>query len=153
MNIGIIIPTLEPTQLAFEVIDTINQEILNNSKHNYRIFFEEVSTQVVAPMCAVMNIAEIWHYQGLLISTTLDNTLFSLKVASNLIRAFYLWDLEWLRSNKDYLANIAILRHPELLLIARNEECAFELNRYCNRQPNFIMPQLRFADLADAINQ
>ena len=152
MNLGIILPSLEMSQLAYETINTINQEIINGSPHSYVIFFEELSTVCVQPLCAVMNISEIWSFDGLLISTTLENTLASLKVTSNMRRAFLLWDCEWLRGRTNYLLNLSILRNPELLLIARSEDCAFELERYANRRPNLIMPQLAFGPLADQLN-
>jgi hypothetical protein len=152
-NIGIILPSMEIGQLAYEVITQINSEILAGSECDYRIFFENVSIECVRPMFAVMNISEIWAYSGMLISTTLDNTLFSLKLATDVLRVFYIWDLEWLRNEKNYLHNLSILRHPNLLLIVRSEDCAKELDRYCNRLPNFITPRLSFKDLADVIWQ
>jgi hypothetical protein len=98
-----------------------------------------------------MNISEIWGYSGFLISTSLESTLFSLKVCGNLRRAFLMWDLEWLRAKKDYMMNLSILRNPELLLITRSEDCDFEIYRYANRKSNLIMPRLFFGPLADQL--
>lgn len=151
MNIGIILPDLSIGQLAFETITQINNEIASGSKHDYRIFFENISAQCVQPMCGVMNISEIWSFNGLLISTTFDNTIYSLKLKSNVQRAFYLWDLEWLRGNKNYLHNLSILLNPRLSLITKNKETAKELERYSNRQANFISSTLNLTNLADKI--
>lgn len=151
MNIGIILPDLSIGQLAFEAINQVNMEIWNGSKYDYTIFFENISPQCVQPMCGVMNISEIWGFNGLLVSTTLDNTIYSLQLRANVQRAFYLWDLEWLRDKKNYLQNLSILRHPKLALVTKNKETAQELERYSNREANFISPRLNLADLADKI--
>lgn len=151
MNIGIILPNLEMNQLAYETITGINQEILNGSNHDYRIFFENLSVQCVTPLCSIMNLAEIWAFSGLLISTTLDNTIFSLKLSTNVIKAFYIWDLEWIRKEKNYLHNLSILRNPNLLLISRSQDAAIELERYSNRPPNIVSSRLNMGELANVI--
>jgi hypothetical protein len=151
MNIGIILPNLEIGQLAYESLTTINEEISRGSPHDYRVFFENIGIQCVNPLCSIQNISEIWAYEGLLISTTLENTLFSLKLTTNVIRVFYIWDMEWLRASKNYLHNLSILRHPNLILISRTPSAAKELERYSNRSPNLITPRLSFKELANVI--
>lgn len=151
MNIGIILPSMEIGQLPYEVITQINFEIANKSKLDYRIFFENVSIECVKPMCGVMNISEIWAYSGLLISTTINNTIFSLKLKTDVVRAFYIWDMEWLRNEKNYLQNLSVLRDPRLILISRSEEAARELEKYSNRPPNFITTRLSFKDLHNVV--
>lgn len=152
-NIGIILPSMEISQLAYEVITTINQEIMTSSPYDYRIFFEELSIQCVQPLCATMNVNEIWGYNGLLISTTLENTMYGLNLAGNVQRVFYIWDMEWLRNNKNYLQNLSILRHPSLMLISRSEHAAKELENYSNRRPNIIMPRLTLKGLMNEISK
>ncbi len=151
MNIGIILPSLEISQLGYEVITQINNEIAGGSLLDYRIFFERLSLECVQPLCATMNISEIWGYSGLLISTTLENTFFSLKLTTDVKRVFYVWDMEWLRGQKNYLYNLSILRNTKIALIARNEETNKELDRYCNRKADLITDKLNFLDLVGKI--
>jgi hypothetical protein len=151
INVGIILNSMEIGQLPYEVITQINTEILSGSNLDYRIFFENVSMQCVNPLCSVQNISEIWGYSGILISTTLDNTLFSLKLKTDVLRVFYIWDMEWLRKQKNYLYNLSILRHPKLILVSRSVDSAKELERYSNRSTNFITTRLSFKDLTDKI--
>jgi hypothetical protein len=150
-NIGVILPNMEIGQLAYETLTQINTEIVEGSDLDYRIFFENISLQCVNPLCSVMNINEIWNYKGILISTTLENTLFSLQVKANVLRIFYIFDMEWLRNSKNYLFNLSILRSPNLLLISRGNDAAKELERYSNRHPNLIMSKLNFKDLVNVL--
>lgn len=150
-NCGIILPDMQISQLSYEIITQINSEIISGSPYDYRIFFENISTQCVQPLCAVMNISEIWAYSGILISTTLENTLFSINLKTDCLKFFYLWDLEWLRNKKNYLYNLSILRNPQIKLIVRSKDCAKELERYSNKQANFITDRLSFKTLADHI--
>lgn len=151
MNIGIILPNLEVNQLAYEIISSINHEILAGGKHDYRVFIENISLFSIRPLCAVMSIPEIWSYSGLLVSTTLDNTEFSLRLTTDVMRVFYIWDMEWLRGQKNYLRNLSILRNPNLVLISRSEDAARELERYSNRRPNMVASRLSLGDLANVI--
>jgi hypothetical protein len=147
MNYGIIVPTLDMNQLAYETISIINREIASGSKDDYRIFFEELVPRCIDPACAVMNITEIFSYDGILISTTLDNTKLSLKTLGNIKRYFYVWDLEFLRNRKDYIDNIQIYRNPNIELIARSNDCAKAIKNYCGRTPSMIMPNFSFQEI------
>jgi hypothetical protein len=152
MNIGIILPNLEPSQLAFETIYNLNEEIVAGSKHDYRIFFEDLSVRFMNPSCAIMNISEIWHFDGLLVTTTLNNTRLALKTTGNIQRVFYVWDLEWLRGQNDYLHNLSIYRNPNTLLLARSTEHAEAIYNYTNRKVNGVVSDLKLGELADAIS-
>jgi hypothetical protein len=147
MNIGIIIPSLDMNQLAYEVISTINRTIAAGDKNDYRIFFEELVPKCIDPICSVMNITEIFSYDGILISTTLDNTKLALKALGNVDRYFYIWDLEFLRNRKDYLNNISVYRNPKTKIIARSNDQATAIKNYCGITPQLIMPNLNFNEI------
>lgn len=151
MNIGIILPSLEPSQLSYEVITAINREIMAGSKHDYRIFFEDLSSRIVNPLCAVMNVAEIWNYDGLLITTTLKNTALAAKTTGNIHKVFYVWDLEWMRGQQNYLYNISLYRNQDFFLFTRSQYYANLIKNYANRQVDGIMEEFTFGDLCDAI--
>ncbi len=150
-NIGIIIPNLANNQLAYETISTINLELINNSKYDYRIFFEDFGPVITNPLCATMNISEIHVYGGLLISTTLNNTVLSLKVPSKLKRAFVVWDAEWKRKSMNFLDAVKVYRDPRLILVARSQDMAKAIENYCNRKPEIIMENFNFSELAKAL--
>lgn len=141
-NIGIILPNLEMSQLSFETIYTINKEIASNNGYDYRIFFEDLSARCIDPMCATMNSSEIHSYDGLLISTTLDNTKASLRTVGKVERVFLVWDLEFIRGQNNYIENIKIYRDPRIKLVARSIDHAKVIANYTNRMADMIMPKL-----------
>lgn len=149
MNIGIILPALDVSQLAFNAIATINHELATGSQHDYTIFFEQLVPRCVEPHCAVMSTSELWSFRGLLISTTLSNTRLSAGILGNIKRVFLLQDLEWLRAEKDYLMNISILRNLNLKVGTRSLSHSQAMFDYCGRKPNFIMPRFNFSELAN----
>lgn len=147
MNIGIILRSLECSQIAYEVISTINAEISNGSPHDYRIFFENLQLYTVNPLCAVMNVSEIWSFDGLLISTTIKNTALSLKTVCNTKRIFWSYDLDFLRDKQNYLYNLSIYRNNKIDLFTRSKDASDAVYNFCNRKPNGIMPEINFLEL------
>jgi hypothetical protein len=151
MNIGIILPALDVSQLAFTAIATINHELVTGSQHDYTIFFEQITHRSIEPQCAVMSTSELWSFRGLLISTTLANTRLSSRILGDIHRVFLLQDLEWLRREKNFLANVATLKDLSLSIGVRSMSHSEAMFDYCGRKPNFIMPQLNFQGLANEI--
>ena len=145
MNFGIIIPSLDTNQLAYEAITNINKEIiLNKSKDDFRIFFEELSPRCIDCLCAVMNITELFSYTGTLISTNLNNTQLAIKTIGKINKFFYIWDLEFIRNSRNYTQNVSIYRNSNIKLIARSNEHSIAIKNYCGREPELIMPDLSF---------
>lgn len=151
MNIGIILPSLDANQLAFETILSINTILSNGTKNDYRIFFENLSPKIIQPLCSIMNITELWHYNGLLITTTLENTKLAIKAIADTKIVFIVWDLEWLRGHNNYIDNISIYRNPNIILLARSKDHAKIIENYCGRRPNGIIESLNFEELANVI--
>lgn len=153
MNIGVVLHSLDVNQLAYETIFSINKEIEGGSSYDYRIFFENLSTRCLPIKCGIMNISEVWHYNGVLITTTLLNTALTSRVMGNIKRVFWVWDLEWLRGANNYLSNLQVYRNPNILLIARSLEHAQAIEHYANRRVNGIMPEISLKELTDKLCQ
>lgn len=149
MNIGIILPAVDVSQLAFNTVGTINHELATGSLHDYTIFFEQICPRSIEPKCAVMSTSELWSFRGLLLSTTMSNTRLSSRILGDISRVLLLQDLEWLRREKDFLANLSLLRDISLAIGVRSESHSQALFDYSGRKPNFIMPQFNFRGLAD----
>lgn len=138
IKLGIILPALYKQQLVYETFESLHKVI--SSKVDPIVFFEDFSPLFIRPPCAMMHISEILNFNGILISTTINNTMMSLKAINQAKKIFYIWDLEWLRNsnNKNYLYNISIYQNPELELITRSNSYAKELNNYANIQPKVL---------------
>ena len=133
-KVGIILPHVFNTQLTYCVVKNI-YTLVNNPKYDFVIFFEDLTPPMMKIPCAMMNVAEIHCFNGTLISTTLNNTVLSLKAINQARKIFYVWDLEWLRGQNNYLSNLDVYRNPNLELFTRSESYAKAIDNYSNRLP------------------
>jgi hypothetical protein len=129
MSLGIIVPHLGPSQIAYEAIKLAQE-------HDSIIFFEQLVAPVVPPGVPTMCVNELMNFRGTLISSNITNTLMAHKLINKnwakLI--FYVWDLEWLRRNKNnYMYNYQAYNIPEVLMCRASH--ADPLYNYCNRKP------------------
>lgn len=135
MNIGIAVPHIGPSQLGFLAVQRCNHGLIS-TPHSYTIFYQEMVPFCMQPSVPVMNVTEMWGFNGTIIATTLDLAEMALNVSGDKI--FYPWDLEFLRGNKNFMRNVSIYRNPNLRLIARSNDHGIELSNYCNRDPEVV---------------
>jgi hypothetical protein len=67
MNIGIVVPNLSASQLAFEIINQVNK-ISFAGKYECILFPMSIEPICVKPMVAILNIAEVYDFDGILIA-------------------------------------------------------------------------------------
>lgn len=137
-KIGVILPSLHDSQLSYGFIKSINQFIKTTSQYDFVLFCENLSMPIISPMCGYMTSNEISGFDGLLISTDLDNTFLSIRSINAAKKVFYVHDLEWLRGKTNFMYNIQIYRHPDIELICGSESYAKALKNYCNRKAKII---------------
>ena len=148
MNIGIIIPDMGPSQLAYMTINQCN--VGSQTEDSYFIFFENTKMPCVKPLVSCMNISELHTFNGILISTSIDTTLSALNAITNTRKIFYVWDLEWLRPNKNnFLYNMQAFRNEKVELMCRSEHHAKVIRNYCNREPSLIFNNLNLLALKE----
>ena len=132
-NLGLVVPHFDSSQISYEAIK------LANSVTDAVLFFEQLIPPCIPIRCATMCVTEVMNFGGLLVTSNIDNTLLANRMANrNKVKlVFYVWDLEWLRPNKNnYLYNLEAYKVPDVLVV-RNEEHVGPLTNYCNRQPIF----------------
>ena len=129
-KLGIIHDHWGPSDLAFLAIHSANR-LVENPSLDVILFYKDIPNPCVTPKCALMNICDIWGFDGLTIATDIDSALALSKVPGYHKKVFYVWDLEWLR-NKDFLYNVRAYRSG-LNLVCKSEEHKLELSKYCNR--------------------
>ena len=130
MNLGIIVPHFGASQITYESV-----KLANNTQDTI-LFFEQLISSAMPINCPTMCVNELMNFRGVLISSNIENTLMAHKLINpkwvKLI--FYVWDLEWLRPNKNnYLYNFKAYNTPDVLM-CRQEHVA-PITNYCNRQP------------------
>jgi hypothetical protein len=148
MNVGIIVPHLGASQLAYLAINQANLWA-KNSKHNMFLFYEDLVRPCVKVDVAAMNLNEIWNFKGLLIATTLSSASYMINAVCPSSKVFYTWDLEFMRKEKDFLRNSAIYRDETIRLYARSKSHQAVLENYSNRKVERVLPNL---DIMEMIN-
>lgn len=137
MNTGILLPHLGQSQAAFLTISHINKLIMGGSNDDYVLFYNEVMPIREKPLCAMMNSSEIWGFEGVLICTTLLDADRVLKVQHAARKVLYLQDLEWYNNiNIEWAGEI--LCNPNLIVVARSDNHAREIFKYCGVKPKVV---------------
>jgi len=149
-NIGIIVPNLGANQMGFFALNYVNN-LVTQTNVDCTLFYEELVQPCTKPLCATLNISEIWSFNGILISTTIDNTLFSIKSVAAKRKLFYVWDLEWIRRKKNYMYNLQAYQNIEL--ITRSFEYARLLENYCNKKVKAIVPDFNLYGILEYVEK
>lgn len=141
MNIGIVVPHLGASQIAFSAIKAINQLVAEKWEDDLILFFEQLVQPVISPKCAVMCINELMSFKGNLITTTIDNTIMSearsTRKTNHII--YYVWDLDWTRPGKNiYLYNLQAFNRAHKI-IARNNNHKKSIENYSNRKVDLVL--------------
>ena len=154
LKIGIIIENLSSSQASYYAIRNINTECDNSVVDDYVIFFEDMTANTLDPRFAVMNSSEIWSFDGVLISTSVSNTMLMINAVNASKKFFYVWDLEWSRSfGRDYEYGSKAYLNKEIGLIARSEDHAMAIKNYSNRKVRGIVPDFNMDKLKEIINE
>lgn len=130
---GIMVDSLSPSQLTFYLVNYVNT-IMSRSVHNHFIFFlNEITPFLINPLCPCLNSTEIVQFNdGIIVTTTLNDTLRAINAIHNSSIKFYVWDLEWIRRPLDYFTNYNIFNNPRVEIIARSHEHAKMIENYAN---------------------
>lgn len=137
-KVGIIVPNLFQNQLAYTVLCEANNFVSSDCTNDVALFFEDLSPQIIYPRCGIFNVSEIFHFDGTLISTTLQTTDSMLKTLKAKRKIFYIWSLEWLTISKNYIQNLSIFQDPQLELYTRSDSYAHEIHNYCGIRPKVV---------------
>jgi hypothetical protein len=132
-KIGILLSHLGASQQAFKAITEINRMIAMGL--DGVLFYENLVMPCIRPSCAAMCINEIINFDGILVVNSIYN-MSSISRSVNCAKtAFYVWDLEWLRSNNSsFLYNLKAFNAADKL-ISRSYDHARLIKNYSNRMP------------------
>ena len=131
-KIGFIVDDLSSSQLSYEVISSINS-FDTSFDQDFVVFFENSSPMVIEPFFGVMNLQELWGFDGIAIATSVSSCLSLSNTQSPIKKFFYVWDLEWSRNRSSYDQGIQAFLKEDINLIARSEDHAKAIKNYCNR--------------------
>lgn len=142
MNLGISLSHLGLSQSAFNAIKLANK--MFGTEHDCVLFYRDMSMHCTKINAGVMTLSQIWGFKGTLITTSFYDTEFAINAIGPESILFYIWDLEFLRKEKNYIKNLTILRNQDIVLVARNKDHADIIYNYCNRYPELIVNNFNF---------
>jgi hypothetical protein len=121
-KLGVMVDSLAAGQLAHDLIRSGNLLVGADHLADVVAFFEEQARPCLTMNFACMHAAEVYSYDGPVVATSLSTATRLLSSPCPRARAFYVWDLEWLRLGRFRHGDLRrVYADPTLLLMARCE--------------------------------
>ena len=149
-NISAVVKDLSISQKSFYLIKEFNK-CLDNTDLSMSVFFERPAIPPIPTKFSCKGVAFMNGYNGVLISTTLQDADKSLKMTGGSSKYLYLWDLEWLDQPLYFGAAMRILRDPRLNIIARSQSHADNIENFCNKKPIGIVSDWKREELLQIV--
>ena len=132
-KVAVLLEDLSASQLSYHVINEINNYIVDNND-DFVVFFQNYTASVIQPRCGIMNMNELWSFDGVAISTSIATTKSLIKAFAPTKKYFYVWDLEWQRRHgKDFEYNLHSFIDENIKLISRGKDHTKAIKNYCNK--------------------
>lgn len=132
MNIAAVVDDLSPSQKSFYLIDTFNQ-FLNDVSISPSVFQSRSCNPVIQPLFSCRLTSSLSSYNGVVISTSLEDAELTLRTSNNTNKFLYVWDLSWIYTPIRFSKAMDILRNDNLKIIARSESHAKAIENFCNK--------------------
>ncbi len=120
-SIGFHIKDIDVSQLTFYLTKNIATVVDERSDIDFIVFQQSLIRPAMRPPFAILHERELWSYQGIVVTTTLDLAKNLYAVLQPQRKVFYVADIEWIRSY-DFESNFNI--YTKLDLIAENQTIA-----------------------------
>jgi hypothetical protein len=151
MKVGVLLNNTGVNQPAFLAINRINAGLQETSKNEYCVFYKEPSPFCCRLAGTATTLDKMFSFDGAVIATNLDLSLFMLRAFSPKIKVLYLFELEWIKGVGNFLSNASIYNNPEIVVIAPSVSYARELENYCGRKVSAVVPQFNLAEIMKVI--
>lgn len=146
INISALVPDLSVSQSSFYLIKEFNK-CLSNTDLSMGVFHLRAALPPVQPLFSCKNVAFLNSYNGVVVSTRIEEANITLQSCSKTDRYLYLWDLDWLEKPVHFETAMKTMRDEKLKLIARSKSHAEVIKNFCNKDvcgivDNWNMDQL-----------
>ena len=126
-----------------EVFEALNKAVEDKDVTDASIFYNDIDHNPVKPKFGMFNATDIWTFTGVLVATTLENTLRALSVV-NKFKLMYLY-------NKDDNNLIGLLHASNnVSVITKNEEDSKEVYRLTGKTAP-VIPNLSVKKILEVI--
>ena len=131
MNIGFYINTPGDTEKNREIFEALNEAVENKEATDASIFYNDIDYNPIKPKFGMFNATEIWSFTGVLVATSLENTIRAHQIV-NKFKLFYLHESQ--EKNLLMLLDVA----NRVPMIVRNKEDSKEVYRLTGKKPKII---------------
>ena len=126
-----------------EVFEALNKAVEDKDVTDASIFYNDIDHNPVKPKFGMFNATDIWTFTGVLVATTLENTLRALSVV-NKFKLMYLY-------NKDDNNLIGLLHASNnVSVITKNEEDSKEVYRLTGKTAP-VIPNLSVKKILEVL--
>ena len=126
IKLGFAINNLGPSQLSYYLIKELNSLLKKRGDLDIIVFYENIARPYIKPEFALMQMAEAWSYGGTVIATDIAIAEKLLTFPAPTRKAFYIWDLEWLRKPRMFRELQPTYGHLELIARSNDHKEAIE---------------------------
>lgn len=138
MHIGLFLNNLGHNQIALDAIANVNQAIINNTPHNFSLFYKNNVPTIIRPRTLATTFDKLYSYDGHLITTSLDTTFIATKCNRLKSVNFFVNELEWTFGIGDYLSNCVIYKNNNINVFVPSQQFGIALQCYCGITPKVL---------------
>ena len=132
MNIEAILNDLSRSQKSFYLIKTFNK-FIDDVSISPSVFQSRSCNPVIQPLFSCRQTSSLSSYNGVIISTSLEDAELTLRTSNNTDKFLYVWDLSWLYNPIRFSQAMQTLRNDNLKIIARSDSHASVIKNFCNK--------------------
>lgn len=145
MNIGFYINATNANAPNDEIFRALNEAVTNQEVTDASVFYNDVDFNPMETKFGMFNSTDLWAFTGVLVSTTLANTMRALKIV-NKLKPMYLYNKED-PGHKDLLGLIQV--QNRVSIITRSEQENKEVYRLTGRN-TVVIPDLKITKIFEA---
>tara|TARA_A100001201_G_scaffold42496_1_gene43301 strand:+ start:18 stop:470 length:453 start_codon:yes stop_codon:yes gene_type:complete len=137
-RIAALVNDLSMSQKSFYLIKEFNK-LIEDTDISVGVFCNRQAIPPIQPLFGCKLSSFLISYNGIIISTTLEEARSSLKLANKSDRYLYLWDLDWLENPVYFSTAMEVLRSDKLKVIARSKSHAKMIENFANIKVHAII--------------
>ena len=138
MNIAAVVNDLSPSQKSFYLIKTFNK-FIEDASISPSVFHSRSCNPVIQPLFSCRQTSNLGSYNGVVISTSLEDAELTLRTSNNTEKFLYVWDLSWIYTPIRFSQAMQTLRDDNLTIIARSASHANVIENFCNKPVTHIL--------------
>jgi hypothetical protein len=146
MNIGFYINSTNDKNPNDTIFKALNEAITNHEATDASVFYNDIDFNPAETKFGMFNSTELWAFTGVLVATTLANTMRALKIV-NKLKLMYLYN-EADEGHKDLLNLLRI--KDRVKIITRNKKEDQTVYRLTG-QKTTVIPDLKITKIFEAI--